>query len=198
MRSAKLVCLTLLTAFSFAFAPAQERVHKVVAPPGALDGRPGVVLLENYGSFSLYRLEDAAFRALPPALREQASIVEMDRIHFSAATIDVRDPLASIPVRLRATPSTAPGLQLVQFVGPIKPEWLAELRNLGVRPVQYIHSNAYLVWADAAGRTALERLLVSGGFVQFIGPHHPFFKLGPSLLRELSGPLAADRQVPVT
>ncbi len=39
--------------------------------------------------------------------------------------------------------------RLVQFNGPIKGEWLDELRTAGLEPVQYLHPFSYIVWAEA-------------------------------------------------
>ncbi|HKQ61655.1 MAG TPA: S8 family serine peptidase [Candidatus Polarisedimenticolaceae bacterium] len=86
----------------------------------------------------------------------------------------------------------------MQFVGPIQQAWLERLERHGVRPVQYIEHNAYLVWADAAGRVTLEQLAAQGGFLQYSGPYHPYYKLGPSLREPLAGGTAAERAVPVT
>src|SRR5262249_22556136 len=89
-------------------------------------------------------------------------------------------------------------LHLVQFVGPIRQAWLDELEHLGVRPVHYVESNAYLVWADADGRRATDLLASQGAFVQYSGPYHPYYKLGPSLREPVSGAITRDRAVPVT
>src|SRR5206468_1569747 len=99
---------------------------------------------------------------------------------------------------LLAPDSTASALHLVQFVGPIKQAWLDELQGLGVRPIQYIESNAYLVWADGPAREALGRLAAKGDFLQYSGAYHPYYKLGPTLRAPLSGPLTEERAVPVT
>ena len=46
-------------------------------------------------------------------------------------------------------------LALVQFVGPIKDEWLEQLRGTGVRVITYMAQNAYLVHSTAAQAGAL-------------------------------------------
>lgn len=40
--------------------------------------------------------------------------------------------------------------RLIQFRGPIKADWLAELERGGVTPVQYLHPFSYIVWSDKA------------------------------------------------
>ncbi|HKQ61751.1 MAG TPA: hypothetical protein VJS92_10690, partial [Candidatus Polarisedimenticolaceae bacterium] len=78
--------------------------HKAVVPPGVLDGaRPGVELLEDYGSYRLYRLTDAALAALSAAARAQLTLAdEMDVIRLDARALDTREPAPPIPARLAA------------------------------------------------------------------------------------------------
>ena len=72
----------------------------------------------------------------------------------------VRDPLSDPPdIGAWYEPAgiSGPDFCIVQFRGPIKPEWLTGLRRAGIEPVQYIHPFSYVVWADerslAAGRS---------------------------------------------
>jgi hypothetical protein len=60
-------------------------------------------------------------------------------------------------------------LHLVQFAGPVKPEWYRSLEKTGVQVVDYIPHNAYLVYGDAA---ALRRwhLAATQPAVQFMAP----------------------------
>jgi hypothetical protein len=37
-------------------------------------------------------------------------------------------------------------LRLIQFEGPIRPEWLDSLAGQGIQPLQYIHPYSYVVW----------------------------------------------------
>lgn len=71
----------------------------------------------------------------------------------------VRDPSMGLPeigVWYESAAGTGPDFRIIQFRGPIKPQWLRLLRRAGIEPVQYIHPFSYVVWADerslAAGR----------------------------------------------
>ena len=46
-------------------------------------------------------------------------------------------------------------LRLVQFNGPTKAEWIQSLEASGLRIMQYIYPNTYIVWGDAASRDAV-------------------------------------------
>ncbi|HVF89165.1 MAG TPA: S8 family serine peptidase [Blastocatellia bacterium] len=73
-------------------------------------------------------------------------------------------------------------LRLVQFVGPVKREWLDGLRAGGVEPIAYVPNNAYLV---RAGYSATERFLKAsrggGDFIQWEGPFIDEYKIHPGL-----------------
>ena len=68
-------------------------------------------------------------------------------IHLNAGGIDTVQ--AAAPARMSAE---FPGkrLHLVQFAGPIQPEWVETLTQAGYQIVDYIPDNAYLVYGGAA------------------------------------------------
>ena len=73
-------------------------------------------------------------------------------------------------------------MHLVQFAGPIKPEWLSALERTGVRIVTYIPSNAYLVYGDFDQISALQKRAATGAIpsVQWNGEYKPEYRLAPS------------------
>ncbi|NLN70444.1 MAG: S8 family serine peptidase [Chloroflexi bacterium] len=68
-----------------------------------------------------------------------------------------------------------PGLHLVQFLGPTKDEWLAELEAAGLEVVLYIHPFTYVVWGDPDMLTGKTR----GDFVRWTGDFLPAYALSP-------------------
>ena len=93
------------------------------------------------------------------------------------------DPLLDT-VQTQAPTSNASGQadwQLIQFWGPVKPEWLLHMRAAGVVPAQYIHPFTYVVWSDA---TALARA-ASHAEVRWSGSFATEFRL-PATQRHLS------------
>lgn len=195
------VCLCAgLIGFGATAAPTQVPTHKLIAAPGVVDETSaGVRLLEDYGSYRLYAVTDAAYSALSAVAKEKSTLADdMNVIKLDAAPLDTKLGAIGVPAALRAASTAAASLHLVQFVGPIRQAWLDELTALGINPVHYIDSNAYLVWASASGRATLDRLAAAGGPLQYSGPYHPYYKLGPSLRAPLAETSAADRPVPVT
>jgi subtilisin family serine protease len=83
------------------------------------------------------------------------------------------DPLLAAPATTAITQSGETGWYLVQFRGPIKPEWLVHLRDAGATPAQYIHPYTYVVWSDAAAVTRARNLAE----VRWSGAFAPEFKV---------------------
>ena len=89
-------------------------------------------------------------------------------------------------VQPRPETSSAPGLRLIQFVGPVKRAWLDNLETSGLEIVAYVPNNAYLVRGDssARGRLMSRNQLAEAhgeGFVQWEGPFLDEHKIHPGL-----------------
>jgi len=100
----------------------------------------------DYGRFQWVpasSVDEAALGAAGIAVRrfEQPFVLDLGGQRF--------DPLVAPPIPASNSPSGHEAdWHLVQFRGPIKPEWLNALRESGVVPAQYIHPYTYVVWSD--------------------------------------------------
>ena len=172
--------------------------HKVVAAPGLLKPGSGVFFLQDYGSYGLYRLTDDALASLSPEIRNQIFVADdMDRIMIQAYPFNTQGLSPKIPQDLSIGQVSGPSLQLIQFVGPIKAEWLKAVEAGGAVPVHYIANNAYLVWADDAGRSRLSKLASAGDYLQYSSPYQPYFKLGATIRERLANQTKPDELIPV-
>ncbi|MFG0292326.1 MAG: S8 family serine peptidase [Phycisphaerales bacterium JB050] len=68
-----------------------------------------------------------------------------------------------------------PDLRLVQFSGPTKAEWLDDMDNAGLKVMQYIHPNTYIVWGDNASRDVFS----NHPAVRWTGSFAPAYKVLP-------------------
>lgn len=84
-------------------------------------------------------------------------------------------------------------LRLVQFAGPVRPEWYAELRTTGVQVVGPIPQHAYLVYGDQTQLAALAQLAQATP-IQWEGPFERDDRVYPTL-QSLSS--ADDQQVAI-
>ena len=70
-------------------------------------------------------------------------------------------------------------LHLIQFAGPVKPEWRAALEKTGTRIVSYIPENAYLIYGDAAALGRMQTWATTNDFVQWEGAYADNYKIHP-------------------
>jgi hypothetical protein len=163
-------------------------------PAGAAFDR-GLVLGEiDYGSFRLLLIDEraaggaAGLQQLGLAVRD-----ELNRVDLEGRALDTRRPedvesqiepplrrdeLATARAEGRAVHD---GLYLVQLVGPVRDEWLADLAADGLELVSYIPENAYVVRARGLATAAIARLTARHDYVQYVGDFHPAYRLSRSL-----------------
>jgi hypothetical protein len=187
MSTSRRVFCTLCVAFAVGVlgaavalaAPAATHALRVLAADAdavyGLGVRPQHDL--DYGGFRWLVVDDAALSrietaGIPFTEVEGAMTVQVQGFVFDP----ILDGEPAIPDSLRATGDRA-GLQLLQLIGPVRDEWIAQLADAGIRLLQYYPHNAYLVWADPATMAGLEAL----PFVRWQGPFHPAYKINESL-----------------
>jgi len=140
--------------------PAPAAGARFLAPPSealeALVAQGRVEILERYGadesapSRLLVRSLESAAAALPVLETALGGFQVPGTIHLHRRTIDTSAGLGAAS-SLASRAGAGGGLEIVQFQGPLKPEWIEALRNDGRIPISYIPHNAYLVWTpDAA------------------------------------------------
>ncbi|HSF24091.1 MAG TPA: S8 family serine peptidase [Blastocatellia bacterium] len=78
--------------------------------------------------------------------------------------------------------SSGSRLRLIQFVGPVKGEWLDRLRASGIEPIAYVPNNGYLVRGDAQASARMLKLAESDErFIQWEGEFETRHKVHPAL-----------------
>ena len=77
-------------------------------------------------------------------------------IHLKAGDIDTGRAAKKASVRAVASTMAGRQLQLVQFDGPIQPEWVEQLKGSGFQIVDYIPENAYLIYGDSSAAKSLQ------------------------------------------
>jgi hypothetical protein len=114
-----------------------------------------------------------------------------------ARPFDTRNALsAHAPFSLQAP--VGGSLHLLQFTGPIRQQWLDALSSRGVRPLQYIATNGYVVWADDSGRAQIEALRQNESYIQFSAPFHGYMKVEPGLAARIEGNGNPSSEVDIT
>ena len=176
-RFIQLLSLALVAILSVGDVSARPQKLRVTDPAAAAELKAhGARVIADYGSFQLLEMDAPSPSALRQSKAESAD--ESDFIELNAGHLDTR---AAEIVAMRKTVGGFGGrkFHLVHFVGPIKPEWLAELEATGVKIVHYIPQNAYLVHGDAAALAKLQNWSRTAAYVQWEGDYADSYKIHP-------------------
>jgi len=150
----------------------------------------GITIVEDYGSFVLVAfpqgvqsntLKDYNFDY--SLVVDSTTIIGLHNYSFDTKV----GPSKDIPAHLNINdyPKGTKGLYLVQFKGPIKDEWLEELKKSGeVDIVEYIPNNTYIVRMTPTDRDNVKTGLSA---VRWTGVFQPAYKLSPDLLKKGGG-----------
>jgi subtilisin-like proprotein convertase family protein len=168
-------------------APTHWRLLTVPASPqaSALFASSRVRVIARYGTFTLVEATGAEVKQLVALGGEVRD--DMHRVRIGTHTFD---PVVATPYLVAKT-GQAPrlaskggvGMAVVQYVGPLKQEWLKSVSATGVEFVSYMPQNAQLVIGDSGALAALSGLAASEGksFVRAVVPYGAMFKLRPGI-----------------
>jgi hypothetical protein len=155
-----------------------EASHLLTVPAdgaaAAALARTDARVVARYEAFTLVEAEgdDAArLRRAGADLRD-----DMRELRLGRSVLDPARERPSLVTKQRAP--HAPGLAVVQFVGPIKDAWLDRLGKTGVRVVTYMAENGYLVSGSAEELAAVGALVRSEPAVRAAVPFTAADKLG--------------------
>ncbi|HMP84148.1 MAG TPA: S8 family serine peptidase, partial [Verrucomicrobiota bacterium] len=150
---------------------------KTVAEQIANDGGE---LIADYGSFQLFEVDVASARRF-----EQRGVRNEDALNCIALNAGVMDTSTAERQSQRSLAGAFGGkrLRLVQFAGPVLPDWLEALEKTGVRVISYIPNNAYLVYGDAGDVGRMQGWARSERHVQWDGEFADTYKIHPRARR---------------
>jgi hypothetical protein len=191
MRSWTLLAASIAATLSVAHA---AEIEKIVLPAG-VSAPNGYEQIADYGTYSVYRGNPSV---MPQSVRGAYVLAEADILFFDRMHLNTQQSSWVAPTGFSLKAPTGAALQVVQFVGPLKDEWLEAVRATGAVPVHYIESNGYLVWADGAARSALASLAQEKKVLQFSEALPSFVKLGESLFERTQRNADGNAQLSVT
>jgi subtilisin-like proprotein convertase family protein len=141
-------------------------------PPASLATSKDASLLADYGSFGLWALPAEIAR------RNNLSIShEFDTIELRGGTV-----LPTARNTLQLPSAKAEQFWLVQFIGPIKPEWVAKLTQANLQIVTYLPHNAYVVWLPDVPQSSKQATLIfNQPEINWAGEYKPAYRLAPDL-----------------
>lgn len=157
-------------------------LHQVRVAPQAVEVIAHEVALD-YGGFVLLTLNEAQYAGLRQSAAAFHDVGDGFALRLGEKTFD---PQTRAPEPVATSRSEEADLRLVQFAGPPREEWLAQLRAQGLEIVQYIPPHAYIVWGLPAQRNALK----AGSALRWAGDFAPEYRLLPQF-QTLAGDCAA-------
>lgn len=182
-----LVCslCCLLACRESSAAPRKLRVHDPLKTASLLSS--GGTMIADYGSFQVIEAELPG-SGLPDGV-ESAEASHF--IHLNAGPLDTRTDPGGTARRLLGN-FAGQRLHLIQFAGPVRPDWRAMLEQTGVRVVSYVPQNAYLIYGDATALGRLQAWADQEKAVQWEGEFQPGFKLSPRARKAAAGGVGAE------
>ena len=159
----------------------------------------GIHKIDDYGSYWVVRATDAQSKEIARNFGDRAvKANHLNYIELEAVRLDTTVGEHAIPSNLQEIDTGGERLRLIQFKGPVKPEWLEQVKAAGnLKVVSYIPNNAYVVWLDADAEQKLQNLRDPQGPLQWIGPYHPYYKIPINLLTAEPGKLGGTVAVQV-
>ncbi len=126
----------------------------------------------NYGSFIWVEKSISE----PLLSTDYSKVTEyIDPFYFRLDTVSF-DPLQSIPsdaLWFNDIATNINGFFIVQFNGPIKPEWLINLQDLNIKPLKALAPFSYIVWTNSQALENIKPL----SFVRWNGYFYSAFRV---------------------
>jgi hypothetical protein len=135
----------------------------------------GARLIADYGSYVLLEANEALANTKGAQMVDENNLVSLN-----SGAIDTTTPDAQSK-RTANNASTGKGMRLIQFAGPIRPEWYQALVATGVRVVTYIPSNSYLVYGASDRLQKVQTLAANKSIVQWDGPYEASYRIDRAL-----------------
>jgi len=139
-------------------------------------------LIADYDSFAVVEVNRETAMEMTESGRAQGGD-DYNLILLNAGAIDTSSVEKESMSAQSAASDNSSGhrLHLIQFAGPIKPEWYQSLVETGIEVVTYIPNNAYLVYGDSRSLRALASFARNSRQVQWNGEYRDEYKGEPNI-----------------
>lgn len=173
--------------------------HKIIVRANDQETRDSILadggsVIEDYGAFALMSASSGTAERLSIESSKASVRDDMNAVLLRTGAFDTTDGEALYANSLGESDAADRQLQIVQFVGPIRKQWLRQLRE-SAEIVSYIPNNAYLVRATAGGMARINNIKsTERSFVQWSGSFTPAFKIAPEISMDSDEPITATIQ----
>ncbi len=141
-------------------------------------------LIADYGTYALVEVDAQTAKSL----RDKPGVERRDEYNLVMLNTGALDTTRPEIKALKGKPTNPRfnQLHMIQFAGPIRPEWHQELLKTGVQVVTYIPSNTYVVYGNRGALHRLQSFASSANYVQWEGAYQSTYKIDPSSLETVT------------
>lgn len=147
-----------------------------------LKDKADISVITDYEEYVLVRATSKAEDELTAQGYILEDLKDRDLVSLHSTSFKVSEGLPEIPGNLKVDsyPKGVKRPHIVQFIGPIKPEWRTELQDMGVVLHEYRHSYNFIVGMSQKTAERVESL----DFVDWTGIYQPGYKFEHQLLNK--------------
>ena len=140
----------------------------------------GATVVADYGSYKLLQVSSNHLAVLSADVGAELRD-DYNQILLNAGAIDTASTHAQSQRGVRKS-AVGNSLHMVQFAGPVRPEWYQALEATGVRIVTYVPNNAYIVYGNSESLQRLQQHVTARpSVIQWDGEFLNDYKLAPSV-----------------
>ena len=132
----------------------------------------------DYPNSVLLIIDDNELKRIPNNIKNKTRINDkFNTLRIRNRRIDTTRDIPSVNEKYRQKPSSKKKMSIIQFAGPVKPEWYDILKKQDeIEIISYIRHNAYIVSADPASLKEIVSNNKISPYIQWTGPFHPAYK----------------------
>src|SRR5262249_48613191 len=136
-------------------------------------------LIADYGTYALMEVDAKTAKSL----REKPGVERRDEYNLVMLNTGALDTTKPEIQALKGRPANPRfnQLHMIQFAGPIRPEWHESLLKTGVQVVTYLPSNTYVVYGNRGSLRRLQMLASGASYVQWEGAYEDKYKVDPAV-----------------
>ena len=169
-----------------AFYRSHTSTHKVIVQADDEKARASILseggrVIEDYGAFTLMSAPSATAERVTIESSAAAIRDDMNALLLRSGSFDTMEGESAYANSLGESDLEGKQLYIVQFVGPIKKQWLRDLGS-AAEIVSYIPNNAYLIRATSSAAAHINNLRqVESNAIQWAGGFRPAYKIAPEI-----------------
>ncbi len=169
----------------------------VLLPAGVYTGNePGALLVQDYGSLQLWRI-DAAHRHELNSVARNVAKLQSRAVLFEAGEFDVARP-SPVPAAFAIEKGDESRIHLIQFNGPVTDALMGKIQASGALVVASLSGNAYALLADSETASRLVRSIGTDAMLRAVSALPSFYKLGGGLAERAQVGLSPGAELDVT